>query len=79
MLWLKQKVNPLSDNPKIWSNTLKQFVGNLPTNYLSVFDHLVRQTPKGIKTLEIKIKFLKNDAISKQNLPDSLLKNVELT
>ena len=23
-----------------WSNTLKQFVGNLPTNCLSVFDQL---------------------------------------
>ena len=34
-------LNPLSANPTKWSNTLKQFVGNLPTNYLSVFDHFV--------------------------------------
>ena len=34
-------LNPLSDNPTKWSNTLKQFVGNLPTNCLSVFDHSV--------------------------------------
>ena len=35
-------VNPLSANPTKWSNTLnKQFVGNLPTNFLSVFDHFV--------------------------------------
>ena len=27
----KFKVNPLSTNPTKWSNTLKQFVGNLPT------------------------------------------------
>ena len=31
--------DPLSANPTEWSNTLKQFVGKLPTNYLSVFDH----------------------------------------
>ena len=34
--------NPLSANPTKWSNTLKHFVGNLPTNCLSVFDHFVR-------------------------------------
>ena len=34
-------VNPLSANFTKQSNTLKQFVGNLPTNYLSVFDHFV--------------------------------------
>ena len=33
--------NPLSTNPIKWSNTLKQFVDNLPTNCLSVFDHFV--------------------------------------
>ena len=33
--------NPLSDNPKKWSNTLKQLIGSLPANYLSVFDHFV--------------------------------------
>ena len=32
-------VKPLSANPRKWSNTLKQFVGKLPTNCLSVFDH----------------------------------------
>ena len=34
--------NPLSANPTKWSNTLKQFVGKLPTNCLSVFDHFVK-------------------------------------
>ena len=34
--------NPLSASPTKWSNTLKQFVGNLPTNCLSVFDHFVK-------------------------------------
>ena len=34
-------LNPLSANPTKWSNTLKQFVGKLPANCLSVFDHFV--------------------------------------
>ena len=41
-------VNPLSANPTKWSNTLKQFVGNLPTNCLSVFDHFVKLAHKGL-------------------------------
>ena len=31
-----------------WSNTLKQFVGNLPTNRLSVFDHFLILAFKGL-------------------------------
>ena len=38
--------NPLSANPRKWSNTLKQFVSNLATNCLSVFDHFVILVPK---------------------------------
>ena len=34
-------LNPLSANPTKWTNTLKQFVGKLPTNYLSVIGHFV--------------------------------------
>ena len=34
-------INPLSANPMKWPNTLKQFVGNLPMNCLSVFGHFV--------------------------------------
>ena len=43
--------NSLSANPTKWLNTLKQFVGNLPTNYLSVFNHLVKRVKrvKGLK------------------------------
>ena len=41
-------LNPLNANPTKWSNTLKQFVGNLPTNCLSVFDHLVNLVFKGL-------------------------------
>ena len=39
---------PLTANPTRWSNTLKQFVGNLPTNCLSVFDHFVILALKGL-------------------------------
>ena len=42
-------VNPLSTNPTKWSNTLKQFVGKLPTNCLSVFDHFVKLALKELK------------------------------
>ena len=41
-------VNPLSANPTKWSNTLKQFAGNLPTNCLTVFDHFVKLALKGL-------------------------------
>ena len=45
----KQKTfNPLNTNPAKWSNTLKQFVGNLPTNCLSVFDYFVKLAFKGL-------------------------------
>ena len=40
--------NPLSANPTKWSSTLKQFVDNLPTNCLSVFDHFVKLALKGL-------------------------------
>ena len=41
-------INPLSANPQKWSNTLKQFVGNLPTICLSVFDHFMNLALKGL-------------------------------
>ena len=40
---------PLSTNPTKWLKTLKQFVGNLPTNCLSVFDHFGRLALEGLK------------------------------
>ena len=40
--YVKCYLNPLNANPTKWSNTLKQFVGNLLTNCLSVFDHFVK-------------------------------------
>ena len=40
--------NPFSTNFTKWSNTLKQFVSNLPTNCLSVFDHFMGLALKGL-------------------------------
>ena len=40
--------NPLSANFTKGSNTLKQFVCNLPTNCLNVFDHFVGLVFKGL-------------------------------
>ena len=41
-------LNPLNANPAKWSNTLKQFVGNLSTNCLSVFYHFVGLALEGL-------------------------------
>ena len=51
LFWKSKLLNPLSANPTKWSNTLKQFVGNLPTNCLSVFDHFVRLALKGLNRM----------------------------
>ena len=48
VLALPSDITPLSANPAKWSNTLKQFVGKLPTNCLSVFDHFVTLALKGL-------------------------------
>ena len=44
----KNFLNPLSANFTKWSNTLKQFLGKLPTNCLSVLDHFVGLALKGL-------------------------------
>ena len=49
----KKKINPVSARPRKWSNTLKQFVGNLPTNCLSVFDHFLGLALKGFRCANI--------------------------
>ena len=46
--------NTLSTNPTKWSNTLKQFVGNLPTNCLSVFEHFVGLALKWLMCARVK-------------------------
>ena len=40
-----------SANPTKSSNTLKQFVGNLPTNCLNVFDHFRNLALNGLNGL----------------------------
>ena len=42
------ELNPLSTNLTKWSNTLKQFVENLATDCLSVFDHFMGLALKGL-------------------------------
>ena len=46
-------LNPLSANPTKWSNTLKQFICNLLTNCLTVFDHFVKLALKGLSSLTL--------------------------
>ena len=52
------EINPLSANPTKWPNTLKQFVGNLPTNCLSVFRYFPNLALKGLKTKYSVLKIL---------------------
>ena len=54
------KFNPFSANFTKWSNILKQFVGNLPKNCLSVFDHFVGLALKDLSS----DKYYKSFAIS---------------
>ena len=42
------ELNSLCANPTKWPNTLKKFVGKLPTNCLSVFGHFVNLALKGL-------------------------------
>ena len=42
------RVNPLSAKLTKWPNTLKQLVGNLPTNCLSMFGRFVGLALKGL-------------------------------
>ena len=50
-------VNPFSANPSKWSNTIKQFVGKLSTNCLSVFDQFVGLA---LKVLNLIINSIRN-------------------
>ena len=45
---MSSQLNPLSTNFTKWSNTLKQFIGKLPTNCLRVSDHVVELAFKGV-------------------------------
>ena len=45
---LSKLIKPLSANPTKWPNTLKQFVGKLPTNCWSVFGYFINLVLKGL-------------------------------
>ena len=45
---LSSMINTLNAKFTKWTNTLKQFVGKLSTNCLSVFDHFVKLALKGL-------------------------------
>ena len=63
-------VKPLSANFTKWLNTLKQFVGNLPTNCLSVFDHFVGLALKGLSNIAaLKIFFFPPYSVLFSNKP----------
>ena len=49
--WKRVLINPLSASFTKWSNILNQFVGKLPTNCLSVFDHFVGLALKGLSNI----------------------------
>ena len=49
--YLQSMLNPLSASITKWSNTLKKFVGKLPTNCLSVFDHFVELALKELTNI----------------------------
>ena len=51
VIFLFKNVNPLNAKFIKWSNKLKQFIGKLPTNCLSVFDHFVGLAFKGLNKL----------------------------
>ena len=69
-------INPLSTNPTRWSNTLKQFVGELPTNCLLVLEHfpgltlteLIISSYVTCKLLKYEKVICKTKAISKTNV-----------
>ena len=64
--------DPLSANPSKWSNILKQFVGNLPTNCLSVFDHFAGLALKGLRLLLTLYKNNKYFSVQ-YNSPDKII------
>ena len=51
LLLLHSYFNTLNANFTKWSNTLKQFVGKLPKNCLTVFEHFVELVLKGLKVI----------------------------
>ena len=57
-------INPSSANSTKWSNTVKQFVGKLLTNCLSVFDHFVGLALTGLRCWQCSVKSSHNTSYS---------------
>ena len=55
--------NPLSAKHIKWSNTLRQFVGILPRNCLSVFDHFSGLVLKGLSEPHLRTRLCYNKAL----------------
>ena len=74
------RINSLGGNPTKWSNTLKEFVGNLPRNCLSVFDHFVGLALNGLKRcmLSSYLSLDTNDSTSWQAEPKHIESNYSL-
>ena len=56
-------LNSSSANFTKWSNTLKQFVGKLLTNCLSVFEHFVGLALKGLRIRTFKDSYFKYENV----------------
>ena len=55
---------PLSANSTKWSNTLKQFVGKLPTICFSAFDYFVGPEIKGLRAYTLsRFQYLINEQV----------------
>ena len=72
-IWKTKRFNPLIVNPTKWSNTLKQFVGKMPTSYLSVFDHFVGLAIKGLNNQIINEDVFKQINLIELNSPKFVL------
>ena len=73
-IYSKITLNPLRANPTKWSNTLKQFVGNLPTNCLSVFNHFVGLAFKGLRLVSLILSW--NNVVDGNSFRSAINQNV---
>ena len=73
-IYSKITFNPLRANPTKWSNTLKQFVGNLPTNCLSVFNHFVGLAFKVLRLVPLILSW--NNVVDSNSFRSAINQNV---
>ena len=77
---MQTRINPLSANRTKWSNTLKQFVINLLTSFLSVFDHFLGLALKGLRE-KIHVRRIVEEALPKRGrkIQDSYQRNDQVS